>query len=994
MSDTPNQNFIEIVGAREHNLKDVSIKLPKNKLIVITGLSGSGKSSLAFDTIYAEGQRRYVESLSGYAKQFLDLKDKPEVEYISGLSPAIAINQENVSRNPRSTVATMTEIYDYLRLLYARIGVPYSPATGLPIESQSPLKMVERIKSFPYGTRVAITAPICNNKKGEFRREIIAVKKKGYNFIRVDGELIKLDKFPAIDPDVPHKVEAVIDEAILMGVDKKEKIEGVSDSLLDCINRALAISNGIIDVTIKELPEGLTHIEEYGKQYQVGDVITMSDKYCCPVSGFSIPEIAPKLFSFNSPFGACPNCSGLGIEMAFDPELIIPNEGVSIKDGTIAPWSADKKHKDKEELLLAICEYYQVDPATPWKYLPEDFKQIILYGTDDEIEVVYHKSYRSFKAKENFDGVINELYHEAATNEAEWIKDDLAKYQSPRVCSNCQGYRLSPQALAVKLNGLHIGEVCQLSILEAIEWFKDLPNHLDARQQKISDKILGEIISRLDNLINVGLEYLSLSRKSQTLSGGEHQRVKLATQISSGLSGVLYVLDEPSIGLHQSDNRKLINTLKKLRDLGNTVIVVEHDEETMLSADYLVDVGPGAGIHGGNIMASGTPQEVINNPNSITGAYLSGRKTIAVPEHCRKIDRRKVISMKNVCTHNLQHINVDIPLGVFCSVTGVSGGGKSSLIIHTLYQALNRVLNESRKLISGNYETIEGLNNVDKIIKIDQSPIGRTPRSNPCTYVGIFSLIREKFANLPESKARGYKVGRFSFNIKGGRCEACQGDGMNRIEMHFLPDVYVTCDVCHGKRYNRETLEIKYKGKSISDILEMTVEEAKDFFVDSPYILEKVMALYRVGLGYVKLGQSATTLSGGETQRIKLAKELSKKATGNTIYILDEPTTGLHFEDIKKLLDVLHELVDQGNSVVVIEHNLDVIKTSDWIIDVGPGGGIKGGRIVAEGTPAEIIQNKESLTAKFLAEILAKAKRQQADNEATANTDNPSGQNA
>lgn len=966
------QDYIEIIGAREHNLKNVSIRIPKNKLVVMTGLSGSGKSSLAFDTIYAEGQRRYVESLSGYAKQFLDLKDKPEVEYISGLSPAIAINQENVSRNPRSTVATMTEIYDYLRLLYARIGVPYSPATGLPIESQSPLKMLERIKSLPCGTKIVITAPICSNKTGEFRREIISVKKKGYNYIMVDGELIKLDKFPTIDPDKPHKIDAIIDEVELMGLDKKEKINGVADSLLDAINRTLAISNGIVNVNIKEFPEGIDHIDEFGKQYRVGDIITMSDKYCCPKSGFSIPEITPKLFSFNSPFGACSNCSGLGVEMAFDPELIIPNEALSIADGVVAPWSCDKKNKEKEGLLFALCEYYHLDPATPWKYLPEDFKRIVLYGTDEEIEVTYHKSYRSYKVKENFEGVINDLYRQSAINESEWVKDDLIKYQSPRTCNVCKGYRLSEQALAIKLNGLHIGEVCRLSILEAVEWFRDLPNHLAEQQRQISEKVLGEIISRLDNLINVGLEYLSLSRKSQTLSGGEHQRVKLATQISSGLSGILYVLDEPSIGLHQSDNRKLINTLKKLRDLGNTVIVAEHDEETMLEADYLVEVGPGAGIHGGNIIAAGTPEEVINNPNSLTGQYLSGRKTIPVPDKRRIMNPKKVIIMRDVTTHNLQHVNVNIPLGLFCSITGVSGGGKSSLIIHTLYQALNRVLNESRKLVTGNYESIEGIGNVDKIIKIDQSPIGRTPRSNPCTYVGIFSLIREKFASLPEAKARGYKVGRFSFNIKGGRCEACQGDGMNRIEMHFLPDVYVVCDVCHGKRYNRETLEIKYKGKSIFDILDMTVEEAKDFFEDSPYILEKVMALYKVGLGYVKLGQSATTLSGGETQRIKLAKELSKKATGNTIYILDEPTTGLHFEDIKKLLDVLHELVDHGNSVVVIEHNLDVIKTSDWIIDVGPGGGIKGGRIVAEGTPEDVAKMSDSPTAVYLAEMLEK----------------------
>ena len=949
------EQFIRVIGAKEHNLKNVSINIPKNQLVVVTGLSGSGKSSLVFDTIYAEGQRRFIESLSSYARQFLDVQDKPDVEAISGLSPAIAIDQRTTSNNPRSTVGTVTEIYDYLRLLYARIGVPYSPETGKPISSQSASQMVDRINELPTKTRIYLMAPIVRGTKGEFRKEMMAARKQGFQRVKIDGEVRDLnDVLPQLDKNKKHNIEIIIDRIV---VD-----ESLGNRLADSIETALKLSDGLLMIEIVSLPENVKNLKK-------GEIITLSEKFSCPVSGFTIPEIEPRLFSFNSPFGACKSCDGLGTELYFREDLVIEDENLTLRQGAISLWQG-MSQKLFQQVLQALAGKYKFSLDVPFKQLPELARDKIFYGTQqEEIEILYEDGLKSFKGDKPFEGIINNLKKKFVESESESLRDELTKYQSLRPCQTCSGHRLNEQALSVKIDKLNIGEICKMSVLQAEEWFKNLSKRLIPTHQKISERVLKELGRRLGFLKNVGLEYLTINRQAGTLSGGEAQRIRLASQIGSGLSGVLYVLDEPSIGLHQSDNEKLIKTLKDLRDLGNSVIVVEHDEEMMHAADYLIDIGLGAGIHGGEIISYGTPKEVIADKKSITGQYLSGAKKIAIPKKRRKIDWKKSITLKDVTTNNLKNVTLKMPLKVFTAVSGISGGGKSSLIIHTLYKALNRILNKSRAL-PGPYGSIEGYHHIDKIIEIDQSPIGRTPRSNPCTYIGAFTFIRELYTSLPESRARGYKVGRFSFNVKGGRCETCQGDGVIKIEMHFLPDVYVKCDSCHGKRYNRETLEIKYKGKSISEILEMTAEEACEFFKNIAHIHEKFEALCNVGLGYIKIGQSATTLSGGEAQRIKLAKELSRRATGDTLYILDEPTTGLHFEDINKLLKVLHCLVDAGNSILTIEHNLDVLKTADWIIDVGPSGGEKGGYIVAEGTPEDIAANTKSVTGKFLKKLV------------------------
>ncbi len=954
------EKFIKVIGAKEHNLKNVSIDIPKDQLVVVTGLSGSGKSSLVFDTIYAEGQRRFIESLSSYARQFLDVQDKPDVESITGLSPAIAIDQRTTSNNPRSTVGTVTEIYDYLRLLFARIGVPYSPETGEPITSQSASQMVDRVMELPLKTKIYLLAPIVRGQKGEFRKEMMNARKHGFQRIKINGKIHDLNAMlPQLDKNKKHNIEIVIDRIVVS--------QDLGNRLADSIETALRLSEGLLMVEIVELPEGVkTKIKK-------DEVLTFSEKFCCPVSGFTIAEIEPRLFSFNSPFGACKTCDGLGSELYFREDLVIEDEELTLRQGAISLWQG-MSLKLFLQILQALSKKYNFSLDVPFKKLPQDVKDKIFYGTgDEEIEITYEDGLKSFKIHKPFEGVINNLKKKFADSESESLRDELAKYQGLRNCKSCNGFRLNEQSLSIKIDGLNIGEVCKMSVLKASEWFENLNKRLTPTHQQIAARVLKELIRRLGFLRNVGLEYLTINRQAGTLSGGEAQRIRLASQIGSGLSGVLYVLDEPSIGLHQSDNEKLIKTLKDLRDLGNSVIVVEHDEEMMFAADYLVDIGPGAGIHGGHIISHGLPKKVIADKNSITGQYLSGKKKIEVPKKRRKIDWKKSIILKDATTNNLKNVTLNLPLKVFTAVSGISGGGKSSLIIHTLYKALDRILNKARTL-PGPHGGIEGFHHIDKIIEIDQSPIGRTPRSNPCTYIGAFTFIRELYTALPESRARGYKVGRFSFNVKGGRCETCQGDGVIKIEMHFLPDVYVKCDSCHGKRYNRETLEIKYKGKTISEILEMTAEEATAFFTNISHIHEKFEALCNVGLGYIKIGQSATTLSGGEAQRIKLAKELSRKATGDTLYILDEPTTGLHFEDINKLLKVLHRLVDAGNSILAIEHNLDVLKTADWIIDVGPCGGEKGGYIVAEGTPEEVIKNKNSVTGQYLKKLLKDAK--------------------
>jgi len=954
-------DFIRVRGAKEHNLKNVDVDIPRNQLVVITGLSGSGKSSLAFDTIYAEGQRRYVESLSSYARQFLNIQDKPDVESITGLSPAIAIDQKTTSRNPRSTVGTVTEIYDYMRLLYARIGIPYSPTTGLPIESQTVTQMADRIRELPKGTKLYLLAPIVRGHKGEHRKELQAMQRQGFQRVKIDGTIYEFDNLPDIDKNKKHTIEVVVDRVAIS--------DELGNRLPDSIETALRLSEGLMHVEVVSLPEKLKATDDL----KPGTIFTYSSKFACPVSGFTLNEIEPRLFSFNSPFGACKVCDGLGTEKVFDRELIVPDVSKSLYDKAVAPW-ANTPSKYFIQTFEGLAKHYKFSIYKPWSELPEDIQQIILFGSGEEaIKIPYNDGMRSYVANKPFEGVIpslNRRYHET---ESEWMREELTKYQNSQHCEACHGHRLNPEALCVKVGGLQIGEICNYTIEQSAEWFNTIEKKLSKKHQQISEKIMKEIRERLGFLVNVGLDYLTLAREAGTLSGGESQRIRLASQIGSGLSGVLYVLDEPSIGLHQCDNERLLATLENLRGLGNTVIVVEHDEDTMRHADYLIDMGPGAGAHGGKVVAHGTAKEVMAVKGSVTGQYLSGARVIPVPEQRRPFSRNKKITITGARANNLQNVNADIPLGVFSCVTGVSGGGKSSLVIETLYKAVMKKLHGSKDM-AGPHDAITGIEYIDKIIEIDQSPIGRTPRSNPATYTGAFSPIRDWFTALPESAARGYKSGRFSFNVKGGRCEACQGDGMIKIEMHFLPDVYVKCDECHGRRYNRETLEIKYRDKSIADVLEMTVDEAVDFFANNPSVREKCAALQEVGLGYITLGQSATTLSGGEAQRIKLAKELSKRSTGRTLYILDEPTTGLHSEDIRKLLLVLHKLVDAGNTVTVIEHNLDVIKTADWIIDIGPGGGNKGGKIVAQGTPEQVAANADSVTGRYIKPLLKKKK--------------------
>ncbi len=930
---------IEIKGAREHNLKNIDVSIPKNKLTVITGLSGSGKSSLAFDTIYAEGQRRYVESLSSYARQFLDLMKKPEVDSIEGLSPAISIEQKTTSHNPRSTVGTVTEIYDYMRLLWARVGVPYSPVTGLPIESQTISQMVDKVLEFPQGTKLLLLAPLARGKKGEFKKEIEHLQKQGYQRLKIDGEIYDIEEVPTLNKNQKHDIEVVVDRIIV----KPEIAERLAQSFETAI----------------KIGDGLAFTEEVTTAKRT----TFSSKFACPVSGFTIEEIEPRLFSFNNPYGACPHCDGIGARLYMDPDLIVPNPHLSLAQGAIAPWSLGKT-AFHNQAIESLCDFLQISPKTPWEDLPERARNIILYGSGNISIPIY---YSSFVSDKPFEGVVANMERRFLETDSAWVREEFAKYQSAAPCEYCHGKRLKPEALAVKIGGQDIMDISALSVKKALEWFRGIGPNLSPKKQEIAAKILKEIIERLSFLNNVGLDYLSLTRMSGTLSGGEAQRIRLASQIGSGLTGVLYVLDEPSIGLHQRDNDRLLETLTRLRDIGNTVIVVEHDEDAIRSADYLIDMGPEAGQNGGEVVASGAVKDVLKT-RSLTAQYLNGERRIAVPEKRRK-GNGKFIGLKGACTNNLKNVDLKIPLGVMTCVTGVSGGGKSSLILETLCKALNREINGSRGQ-AGVYDKLIGAENIDKIINIDQSPIGRTPRSNPATYTGLFTYIRDWFAGLPEAKARGYNAGRFSFNVAGGRCEACKGDGVTKIEMHFLPDVYVACDVCKGQRFNRETLEIKYKNKSIADVLDMTVDEAYDFFEAIPAIRNRLELLRKVGLGYVHLGQSATTLSGGEAQRIKLSKELSKRATGRTLYILDEPTTGLHFEDINRLLKVLHALVDQGNSMIVIEHNLDVIKTADWIVDLGPEGGDGGGKIIAEGTPEEVAQSPISYTAKYLRDKL------------------------
>ncbi|MBE9552298.1 MAG: excinuclease ABC subunit UvrA [Proteobacteria bacterium] len=944
---------ISVRGAREHNLKGVDVDLPRDELVVITGLSGSGKSSLAFDTIYAEGQRRYVESLSAYARQFLELMQKPDVDSIEGLSPAISIEQKTTSRNPRSTVGTVTEIYDYLRLLFARIGIPYSPATGQPIESQTISQMVDRTLAMPEGTRLYLLAPIIRGRKGEYRKDLIELQKRGFQRVKIDGELYEIEDAPKLDKKRKHDIEVVVDRLVVRA--------DIASRLADSLETALKLADGLA----------------IAEDAETGERTIFSERFACPVSGFTIDEIEPRLFSFNNPFGACPSCDGLGTTMYFDPELTVPDDRKTLADGAIAPW-ANSSSPYFRQTLDGIARHFKVSMREPFRDLPEAVQKAILEGTGDtKIKLSYDDGLRSYTIEKPFEGVIPNMQRRWRETDSAWVREELAKYQNVHPCEVCGGHRLKPEALAVKINGLHAGEVSNMTIADAGEWFRTLSGHLNEKHLAIAERVLREINERLGFLNNVGLDYLSLSRASGTLSGGESQRIRLASQIGSGLTGVLYVLDEPSIGLHQRDNQRLLATLQRLRDLGNTVIVVEHDEDAIRTADYLVDMGPGAGIHGGEVVAAGRPEEVLACQDSVTAQYLTGRREIPLPATRRPGKPNQSLRIKGARANNLKNIDVEIPLGTFTCITGVSGGGKSTLIVETLYKALAKRLNNARTH-PGAHDSIRGAEYLDKIIDIDQSPIGRTPRSNPATYTGAFTPIREWFAGLPESKARGYAPGRFSFNVKGGRCEACQGDGVIKIEMHFLPDVYVQCDQCKGKRYNRETLEITFKDKSIADVLDMTVEEGAGFFKAVPSIRDKLQTLDRVGLGYIHVGQQATTLSGGEAQRVKLAKELSKRATGRTLYILDEPTTGLHFADIEKLLEVLHALVEQGNTVVVIEHNLEVIKTADNIIDLGPEGGDGGGRIVATGTPEEVACVPESYTGQFLAPYLerrAAAKR-------------------
>jgi len=941
------QKFISVRGAREHNLKSIDVDIPRDQFVVITGLSGSGKSSLAFDTVYAEGQRRYVESLSAYARQFLDMMEKPDVDQISGLSPAISIEQKTTSKNPRSTVGTVTEIYDYLRLLFARAGTPYSPATGLPIEAQQVQDMVDRVAAMHEGTRAYLLAPIVRDRKGEYRKEFLELRKQGFQRVKVDGAFYELDDPPTLDKKFRHDIDVVVDRIVVRA--------GIETRLADSFRTALDLADGIA-------------ILETAPDEGDPERVTFSENFACPVSGFTISEIEPRLFSFNAPFGACPECDGLGQERFFDERLVVPDETLKVRDGAIAPWRKGKSPYFTQT-IEAISKHYGVSMNVSWKDLPAAVKKVFLHGSgDQEIKFRYDDGGRVYQVTRGFEGVIPNMQRRYRETDSSWVREEFENYQNNQPCGSCNGFRLRPEALAVKIANLHVGELVHMSIRDALSWCEGVPEHLSDQKNQIAAAILKEIRERLGFLNNVGLEYLTLSRNAGTLSGGESQRIRLASQIGSGLTGVLYVLDEPSIGLHQRDNDRLLTTLKNLRDQGNTVIVVEHDEEAIREADYVFDIGPGAGVHGGHVVSRGTPAEVAADPNSLTGQYLQGIKEIAVPA-VRRSGNGKMLTVVKATGNNLKSVTADFPLGKLICVTGVSGGGKSTLTIETLFKTASMRLNGAKQTPAP-CETIKGLEFLDKVIDIDQRPIGRTPRSNPATYTGAFTPIRDWFAGLPEAKTRGYKPGRFSFNVKGGRCEACQGDGVIKIEMHFLPDVYVTCETCNGARYNRETLEVKFKGKSIADVLDMTVEDAQAFFQAVPSIREKMDALVRVGLGYIKVGQQATTLSGGEAQRVKLSKELAKRSTGRTLYILDEPTTGLHFEDVRKLLEVLHELVDQGNSVVVIEHNLDVVKTADWIIDIGPEGGNGGGRIVAAGTPETIIKKKSSYTGHYLKMLL------------------------
>ncbi|MBF9029823.1 excinuclease ABC subunit UvrA [Rhodobacterales bacterium HKCCE3408] len=945
----PELKQIEVRGAREHNLKGIDVDIPRDQLVVITGLSGSGKSSLAFDTIYAEGQRRYVESLSAYARQFLDMMEKPDVDHISGLSPAISIEQKTTSKNPRSTVGTVTEIYDYLRLLFARAGTPFSPATGLPIEAQQVQDMVDRVMQMEEGTRAYLLAPIVRDRKGEYRKEMLELRKQGFQRVKVNGEFHDLDSPPTLDKKFRHDIDVVVDRIVVR--------EGTETRLADSFRTALDLADGI--AILETAPK-----EGEGEPER----ITFSENFACPVSGFTIPEIEPRLFSFNAPFGACPACDGLGVELFFDERLVVPDVTMKLMDLAETHWPEGGTPYFKQA-IAAIAKHYGFDKNARWKDLPAFAQQVLLHGSgEDEIKFRFDDGGRVYQVERSYEGVIPNIERRYKQTDSEWMREKFERYQNNRACGVCEGYRLRPEALAVKIGGLHVGQVVEMSIKEAAEWMAGVPDHLSAQKNEIARAILKEIRERLGFLNNVGLEYLTLSRAAGTLSGGESQRIRLASQIGSGLTGVLYVLDEPSIGLHQRDNDRLLTSLKGLRDQGNTVIVVEHDEEAIREADYVFDIGPGAGVHGGEVVAHGTPDEIMANENSVTGDYLAGRREISVPAE-RRAGNKKKLTVVKATGNNLKEVTVDFPLGKFVCVTGVSGGGKSTLTIETLFKTASMKLNGARQTPAP-CETIKGLEHLDKVIDIDQRPIGRTPRSNPATYTGAFTPIRDWFAGLPEAKARGYKPGRFSFNVKGGRCEACQGDGVIKIEMHFLPDVYVTCETCKGKRYNRETLEIQFKGKSIADVLDMTVEDAQVFFKAVPSIREKMDALVRVGLGYIKVGQQATTLSGGEAQRVKLSKELSKRSTGRTLYILDEPTTGLHFEDVRKLLEVLHELVDQGNTVVVIEHNLDVVKTADHIIDIGPEGGDGGGTVVATGTPEDVAAVEDSHTGRYLRPML------------------------
>ncbi|MCB1393057.1 MULTISPECIES: excinuclease ABC subunit UvrA [unclassified Nitrobacter] len=1016
---SPASRAITIRGAREHNLKNVDLEIPRDKLVVFTGLSGSGKSSLAFDTIYAEGQRRYVESLSAYARQFLEMMQKPDVDQIDGLSPAISIEQKTTSKNPRSTVGTVTEIYDYMRLLWARVGVPYSPATGLPIESQTVSQMVDRVLALPDGTRLYLLAPVIRGRKGEYRKELAEYLKKGFQRVKIDGAFYELADVPALDKKTPHDIDVVVDRIVVR--------PDLGQRLAESFETALKLAEGLAVIEYADAPAASLSVtspleEKVGAKRREGsklrapapedasrpnpspqggkeqaesgikkaakihsqlagpERILFSEKFACPVSGFTLPEIEPRLFSFNNPYGACPKCGGLGIEQHVDEDLVIPNRELTLRKGAIAPWTKSSSPYYLQT-LTALGKFYKFTLDTKWKDLPKKTQAALLHGSgDNEIKFSYEDGVRCYETRKPFEGIIPNIDRRYRETESEWAREELGKYFSDVPCDSCKGYRLKPEALCVRIGNRHIGEISELSIRRAGEWFEAVPAMLSAQQNEIAGRVLKEIRERLSFLLDVGLSYLTLSRASGTLSGGESQRIRLASQIGSGLTGVLYVLDEPSIGLHQRDNARLLETLKRLRNLGNTVIVVEHDEDAIRLADHVLDIGPGAGVHGGHIVAQGTPADIMRHPKSLTGKYLTGELAVEVRDR-RPPNHRRTIKVVNAHGNNLKNVTAEVPLGLFTCITGVSGGGKSTLLIDTLYKAIARKLNNASDPPAP-HDRIEGLEHIDKIIDIDQSPIGRTPRSNPATYTGAFTPIREWFAGLPEAKARGYAPGRFSFNVKGGRCEACQGDGVIKIEMHFLPDVYVTCDTCKGKRYNRETLEVLFKGKSISDVLDMTVEEAAEFFKAVPRVRETFKTLHRVGLDYIHVGQQATTLSGGEAQRVKLAKELSKRATGRTLYILDEPTTGLHFHDVKKLLEVLHELVAQGNTVVVIEHNLEVIKTADWVIDLGPDGGDGGGEIVAWGPPEDIVKAPRSHTGDFLKPVLEKAgkpKRNRAD---------------